>query len=94
MILPPSPQGDSGGPLECDGRLAGIVSFGHGCAVAGYPGVYTATSGFLDWIREHTDAQSAQPPAAAPVRESRSAPSARRHPSVRLSGRPLSKLET
>lgn len=34
-------QGDSGGPYVIGGKLAGIVSFGHGCAVKGYPGVYT-----------------------------------------------------
>jgi len=45
-------QGDSGGPISSvsDGYLAGIVSWGYGCAQAGYPGVYTETSYFIDWI--------------------------------------------
>lgn len=37
-------QGDSGGPLFNPGSTStqvGIVSFGRGCARAGYPGVYT-----------------------------------------------------
>ena len=33
-------QGDSGGPLVLNGRLLATVSWGKGCAEAGYPGVY------------------------------------------------------
>ena len=47
-------QGDSGGPLlvDEDYRLVqvGIVSFGYGCAVPGFDGVYTRVSAFADWI--------------------------------------------
>jgi trypsin len=34
-------QGDSGGPAYVDGKLAGIVSWGQGCARKDFPGVYT-----------------------------------------------------
>ncbi|KAJ7335411.1 hypothetical protein JRQ81_013352 [Phrynocephalus forsythii] len=45
-------QGDSGGPVVCDGELQGIVSWGIGCALAGYPGVYTKACNYIDWIHE------------------------------------------
>lgn len=40
--------GDSGGPFVVNGRLAGIVSFGNGCARKGYPGVYTRVAAYAD----------------------------------------------
>ncbi|KAF7280899.1 hypothetical protein GWI33_005365 [Rhynchophorus ferrugineus] len=43
-------QGDSGGPFVIDGELVGIVSWGIGCARAGYPGVYTSVPGLRTWI--------------------------------------------
>jgi len=47
-------QGDSGGPLFVDGTVVGLVSWAYGCAVQGYPTVYTRVSAYRDWIREQT----------------------------------------
>jgi hypothetical protein len=48
-------QGDSGGPLttlRSDGTrvLAGVVSWGYGCADSRYPGMYARVSSFESWI--------------------------------------------
>lgn len=43
-------MGDSGGPLALDGMQYGIVSWGRGCNLINFPGVYTDISVFKDWI--------------------------------------------
>ncbi|GGR68881.1 serine protease [Streptomyces humidus] len=43
-------QGDSGGPLLIGGVLAGITSWGEGCAEAGHPGVYTRLTTFSSLV--------------------------------------------
>jgi len=53
-------QGDSGGPLFTSNpfTLVGIVSWGYGCAEAGYPGVYTRVADFIEFIESVTGTAS------------------------------------
>jgi secreted trypsin-like serine protease len=49
-------NGDSGGPMVIHASRGswvqtGIVSWGAGCGLKGFPGVYTRVSAFADWIR-------------------------------------------
>jgi len=43
-------QGDSGGGLMCGMYVAGIVSWGVGCAARNFPGVYTDVAVYNSWI--------------------------------------------
>jgi secreted trypsin-like serine protease len=54
-------EGDSGGPLVAqnaaqDNRweLIGVVSWGEGCALPGFYGVYTDVYNYLDWIKRNS----------------------------------------
>ncbi|CAF4692843.1 unnamed protein product [Rotaria sp. Silwood1] len=49
-------QGDSGGPIfvyrNTHWEQVGIVSYGDGCSVSGYPKLYTKLSAYVDWINK------------------------------------------
>lgn len=50
-------QGDSGGPLVAttgggQHLLVGVTSWGNGCALASYPGIWSRVSSYADWINQ------------------------------------------
>ncbi len=54
-------QGDSGGPLVATNGasqrvLVGVTSWGNGCAVANYPGLWSRVSSYADWIDQQIHA--------------------------------------
>jgi len=58
-------QGDSGGPLAVPYEaspvgylLAGVTSWGYGCARENYPGIYARISVFQDWIEDQLGTNS------------------------------------
>ncbi len=70
-------QGDSGGPLivpdsttPAGWQVAGIVSWGNGCARAGYYGVYTNVINYSSWISQQLEASTSDPAPTAPVPDS------------------------
>ena len=81
-------QGDSGGPLTRDftgtRTLVGIVSFGIGCGLPDFPGVYARVSnyttsfigGVLADVAAEEPAPSPSPPAAAPAATPAATPAA------------------
>ncbi|MEI8080640.1 MAG: serine protease [Actinomycetes bacterium] len=73
-------QGDSGGPLTTTGptrTLVGIVSWGNGCAVARYPGIYARVSALASWVQAISGVQPRiGPAAAAKVHVTRACPQA------------------
>ncbi|MBK7863698.1 MAG: trypsin-like serine protease [Archangiaceae bacterium] len=59
-------QGDSGGPLitTANGvrKLAGVVSWGNGCADSRFAGIYARVSSFESWLSPQIGGTTQQPP--------------------------------
>ncbi|MFK7889951.1 MAG: trypsin-like serine protease [Granulosicoccus sp.] len=69
-------QGDSGGPMYrftevpfAAYSVAGITSWGIGCANPDAPGVYTNVSSYIEWIRQNTQSSTVSVMTAPPAAE-------------------------
>jgi len=48
-------QGDSGGPYVINGQLAGLTSWGQGCARPNYAGVATNVGPLVSWVNDNAN---------------------------------------
>nr|XP_026693724.1 SCO-spondin isoform X1 [Ciona intestinalis] len=68
-------QGDSGGPLvcqrcsNCNWYLAGVTSFGRGCALPEFPGVYMSVKHIERWIETITQMYASSNKTCQPILE-------------------------